>query len=154
MLLSFIWLLRNYNAHNTLLSLPHSSAVFQRNLKMSQKVILYLCIYLLFLAFFIFFFFFIISLLISINISILVGIQANIHSFLFSLNNYIVGCLGRFSRLSIQLQLRSYLTIHGFEPHVGLCDDSLEPGACFRFCVSLFLCSSPTGALPLSLKNE
>ena len=29
-----------------------------------------------------------------------------------------------------------------------------EPGACFRFCVSLSLCPSPTHTLCLSLKNE
>ena len=32
----------------------------------------------------------------------------------------------------------------GFEPLVGLGADSSEPGACFRFRVSLSLCSSPT----------
>ena len=32
------------------------------------------------------------------------------------------------------------LTAHGFEPRVGLCADSLEPGACFGFCVSPSLC--------------
>ena len=26
------------------------------------------------------------------------------------------------------------LTVRGFEPHVGLCADSSEPGACFGFC--------------------
>ena len=30
----------------------------------------------------------------------------------------------------------------GFEPCVGLCASSSEPGACFGFCVSLSLCSS------------
>ena len=39
------------------------------------------------------------------------------------------------------------LTDREFEPHVGLCADNLEPGGCFRFCVSLSLCSSPTCAL-------
>ena len=39
------------------------------------------------------------------------------------------------------------LTFREFEPHVGLCADSPEPGARFRFCVSLFLCSSPAHAL-------
>ena len=38
------------------------------------------------------------------------------------------------------------LTVRGFEPPVGLCTDSLEPGARFRFCVStpplLMLCLS------------
>ena len=32
-------------------------------------------------------------------------------------------------------------------PRIGLCADSSEPGACFRFYVSLSLCPSPTCAL-------
>ena len=44
------------------------------------------------------------------------------------------------------------LTVRGFEPRVGLCADSSEPGACFGFCVSLSLCSSPTHALSVSQK--
>ena len=40
-------------------------------------------------------------------------------------------------------------TVYGLEPRVGLCADSSEPGACFRFCVSLSLCPSPAWALPL-----
>ena len=39
-----------------------------------------------------------------------------------------------------------------FKPRVGLCADSLEPGACFGFCVSLSLCPSP--AHSPSLKNK
>ena len=35
------------------------------------------------------------------------------------------------------------LTVREFEPRVGLCADSSEPGACFGFCVSLFLYPSP-----------
>ena len=31
------------------------------------------------------------------------------------------------------------LVLRGFEPRVGLCADSSEPGACFGFCVSLSL---------------
>ena len=31
------------------------------------------------------------------------------------------------------------LAVREFEPRVGLCADSSEPGACFRFCVSLSL---------------
>ena len=42
--------------------------------------------------------------------------------------------------------------VHEFEPRVGLCADSSEPGACFRFCVSLSLCPFPAHAL--SLKNK
>ena len=46
------------------------------------------------------------------------------------------------------------LTVREFKPHVGLCADRSEPGACFRFCLSLSLslCHSP--ARILSLKNK
>ena len=37
-----------------------------------------------------------------------------------------------------------------FEPHVGLCADRSQPGACFGFCASLSLCPSPARALSLS----
>ena len=36
-------------------------------------------------------------------------------------------------------------------PAIGLCADSSEPGACFRFCVSLSLCPSLAYAVSLSL---
>ena len=39
----------------------------------------------------------------------------------------------------------------GFEPRVRLWADGSEPGACFRFCVSLSLCPSPVHALSLSV---
>ena len=42
------------------------------------------------------------------------------------------------------------LPVRGFEPRVGLCADSSEPEACFRFYVSLSLCSSPAHVLSLS----
>ena len=42
------------------------------------------------------------------------------------------------------------LAVREFEPRVGLCADSSEPGACFRFCVSLSLWTSPIHALSLS----
>ena len=44
------------------------------------------------------------------------------------------------------------LTARESERHrIRLCADSSEPGACFVFCVSFSLCSSPTCALPVSL---
>ena len=51
------------------------------------------------------------------------------------------------------------LMVHEFQPHIGLCADSSEPGACFRFCVSLFLCPSPavlclSFSLSFSLKQK
>ena len=39
-------------------------------------------------------------------------------------------------------------------PRIGLCADSTEPGACFGFCVSLSLCSSPTFALSLFVSQK
>ena len=45
------------------------------------------------------------------------------------------------------------LAVREFEPRVGLCADSSEPGACFRFCVSLSLCPSPVHALSLSVSK-
>ena len=41
------------------------------------------------------------------------------------------------------------LTVHEFEPRVGLCANSSEPEACFRFCVSLS--APPLLMLSLSL---
>ena len=45
------------------------------------------------------------------------------------------------------------LTVREFEPHVGLCADSSEPGACFGFCVSLSFCPSPAHALSFSVSK-
>ena len=42
------------------------------------------------------------------------------------------------------------LMVHGFKPCMGLCGDSSEPEACFKFCASLGLCPLPTHALSLS----
>ena len=42
----------------------------------------------------------------------------------------------------------------GLEPHVGLCADSSEPGACFGFCFSRSLCLSLTHVLSLSLPQK
>ena len=44
--------------------------------------------------------------------------------------------------------------MRGFEPRIGLCADSSEPGACLGFCVSLALCPSPAHALSLSKINK
>ena len=48
------------------------------------------------------------------------------------------------------------LAVCEFEPHVQLCADRSEPGACFRFCVtlSLFACPPPTLVLCLSKVNK
>ena len=44
------------------------------------------------------------------------------------------------------------LTVGGFEPCIGLCADSLEPGACFKFYVPFSLCPFPAHALSLKSK--
>ena len=55
------------------------------------------------------------------------------------------------SRLNVQLQPGHDLAVREFEPRVGLWADGSEPGACFRFCVSLSLCPSLVHALSLSV---
>ena len=45
------------------------------------------------------------------------------------------------------------LPVRGFEPRVGLCAGGSEPGACFTFCASFSLCSSPACALSLCLSK-
>ena len=46
------------------------------------------------------------------------------------------------------------LAVRGFEPRVGLCAASSEPGARFTFCVSLSLCPSPAHTLSLCLSED
>ena len=62
-----------------------------------------------------------------------------------------VGVPGWRSRLSVRLQPGHDLAVREFEPRVRLWADGSEPGACFRFCVSLSLCPSPVHALSLSV---
>ena len=62
-----------------------------------------------------------------------------------------VGAPGWHSRLSVRLQPGHDLAVQEFEPRVRLWADGSEPGACFRFCVSLSLCPSPVHALSLSV---
>ena len=45
---------------------------------------------------------------------------------------------------SAQIMISQFV---GSSPRVGLCADNSEPGACFRFCVSLSLCPSPACAV-------
>ena len=59
------------------------------------------------------------------------------------------GAPGWRSRLSVRLQPGHDLAVREFEPHVRLWADGSEPGACFRFCVSLSLCPSPVHALSI-----
>ena len=46
------------------------------------------------------------------------------------------------------------LMIYEFEPRVGLWADGSEPGACFRFCVSVSLCPAPVHAVSLSVSKN
>ena len=63
----------------------------------------------------------------------------------------LLGAPGWLSRLSADFSSGHDLAVCEFEPRIGLWADGSEPGACFRFCVSLSLCPSPTHALSPSL---
>ena len=67
--------------------------------------------------------------------------------------NHPEGAPGWRSRLSIRLQPGHDLTVREFQPRVRLWADGSQPGACFRFCVSLSLCPSPVHALSLSVSK-
>ena len=56
---------------------------------------------------------------------------------LSSFKNPGLGCLGGSVGWASDFGSGHDLGVHEFEPRVGLCADSSEPGACFRFCVSL-----------------
>ena len=80
-----------------------------------------------------------------------------------SLTGKWMGDLGDSVSWASDFSLGHDLKVHEFEPRVGLCADSSEPGACFRFCVSLSVCPSPlifslslclSLSLSLSLKNK
>ena len=62
-----------------------------------------------------------------------------------------IGAPGWHSRLSVRLQPGHDLTVRELEPRVRLWADGSEPGACFRFCVSLSLSAPPPFMLCLSL---
>ena len=62
-----------------------------------------------------------------------------------------LGAPGWRSRLSPRLQPGHDLAVCEFEPRIRLWADGSEPGACFRFCVSLSLCPSLVHALSLSV---
>ena len=64
---------------------------------------------------------------------------------------------GWLSQLSVRLQLRSWSHSPWVRALQPLCQhraDSLKPGGCFEFCVSLSLCPSPTHTLPLSRSQK
>ena len=62
-----------------------------------------------------------------------------------------LGVPGWRSWLSVRLQPGHDLAVCEFEPRIRLWADRSEPGACFRFCVSLSLWPSPVHALSLSV---
>ena len=64
---------------------------------------------------------------------------------------YSLGGPGWHSRLSVRHQPGHGLSVREFVPRVRLWANGSEPGACFRFCVSLSLCPSPVHALSLSV---
>ena len=60
------------------------------------------------------------------------------------------GALGGSVGWAVNFSSGHDLAVHESEPRVQLCADSSEPGACFGFCVSFSLCSSPAHILSLS----
>ena len=64
------------------------------------------------------------------------------------------GAPGWRSRLSVRLQPGHDLAVREFEPRVGLWADGSEPGACFRFCVSLSLPLPRSCSVSLCPKNK
>ena len=62
------------------------------------------------------------------------------------------GCLGGSVNLAYVFGSGHDLAVCGFEPHARLCADRLEPGACFRFCLSLS--APPLLMLYLSKMNK
>ena len=62
-----------------------------------------------------------------------------------------LGCLGGSVGWVSHFGSGHDLTVRGFEPHIGLCADSSEPGACFWFSVSFSLSAPPPFVHMLSL---
>ena len=69
----------------------------------------------------------------------------------FHLSKNKLGCLGGSVGWASNFSSGPDRTVPEFEPRVGLCADSSEPGAWFRFCVSPSLCPSPTHTPSVSL---
>ena len=80
-----------------------------------------------------------------------INVMYYIDWFAHGLKEQILGAPGWHSRLSVRLQPGHDLAVCELEPRVRLWADGSEPGACFRFCVSLSLCPSPVHALSLSV---
>ena len=66
--------------------------------------------------------------------------------------NFILGCLGGSVGGVSNFSSGHDLAVCEFKPRIGLCADSLEPGAYFGFCVSPSLGPSPAHALSLNNK--
>ena len=64
------------------------------------------------------------------------------------------GAPGWLSRLSVRLWLRSWSRGQWVRARIRLCADCSEPGACFRFCVSLSLTLPRSFSVSLCLKNK
>ena len=81
--------------------------------------------------------------------------QALLHYLVCTLISHNVGRLGGSVGWASDFGSGHDLMVPGFEPYVGLCADSWEPGACIRFCVSLSISAlSHLLSLSLSLKNK
>ena len=69
---------------------------------------------------------------------------------MFVITGHLGGSVGEASNFSSGHDL----TVGGFKPQVGLCADHADPGAYFRFCVSLSTFPMLTLHLSVSLKNK
>ena len=66
----------------------------------------------------------------------------------------VLGCLGGSVSWVSDFGSGHDLVVHGFEPHIGLCADSSEPGVCFVDSVSLPLSAPSQLILCLSLSEK
>ena len=62
-----------------------------------------------------------------------------------------MGCLGGWVSVASDFGSGQDLVVCEFEPHIGLCVGSSEPGACFVDSVSLSFCPSPARTVSLSV---
>ena len=89
----------------------------------------------------------------SLSAPLFLSLPSPAHSLSFSLSK-INKHWGAWVAQLVKRPTSAQVMISHFEPRIRLCADSSEPGACFRFCVSLALCPSPARTLSLSKINK
>ena len=73
---------------------------------------------------------------------------------LTALKRQLPGCLGGSVGEAADFSSGHDLTVREFKPRIRLCADRSEPGACFRFCVSLSLTLPCSCSVSPCLKNK